>query len=153
MITNNSFIPEKFLLFFDCNSQEDVDYVKHIIERTNIPSDSLYNVSVDKFNEGISPGIFAETMYARGTSVYGTRYGHYSKGFNDGWMMMCADYTILVFSNNGDLIIDLAQEIGHPVNMQRDNRKYATIIADAIKDYRENGGPVNIAIDIDELCL
>ena len=68
-------------------------------------------------------------------------------------MMRCADYSVLVFSNSGDLIVDLAQEIGHPMNIQRDNEKYAKIIADAIKDYRENGGPADIAIDIDDLCL
>ena len=152
MITNNSFVPEKFLLFFDCDSQDDVDYVKRTIERTNTPGDRLYNASIDKFKEVICPSIFAEDMYANGTEVRGLRYGH-GESYNDGWMMRCAEYSILVFSNSGDLIIDLAQEIGHPVNMQRDNRKYATIIADAIKDYRENGRLVDIAIDIDELYL
>ena len=152
MITNNLYVPEKFLLFFDCNSKEDADRVKSIVERTNIPSDSLYNASINKFRETLSPGVFAEEMYARGTSIYGTRYG-FSESYEDYWMMRCADYTILVFSNSGDLIIDLAQEIGRPMNIQRDNEKYAKIIADAIKNYRENGGPVDIAIDIDELCL
>ena len=152
MITNNSLVPEKFLLFFDCNSQNDVDYIKRTIERTNTPSDSLYNASIDKFRETMSPGVFAEEMYARGTSVYGTRYGC-SESYEDYWMMRCADYSVLVFSNSGDLIIDLIQEIGHPMNIQRDNEKYAKIIADAIKDYRENGRPVDIAIDIDDLCL
>ena len=152
MITNNSIVPEKFLLFFDCNSQEDVDYVKQTIERTNTPGDNLYNASVNKFREVMSGGIFAEEMYARGTSVYGTRYG-FSEKYEDYWMMRCADYSVLVFSNSGDLIVDLAQEIGHPMNIQRDNEKYAKIIADAIKDYRENGGPADIAIDIDDLCL
>ena len=152
MITNNSIVPEKFLMFFDCNSQEEVNEVKHIIERTNTPDDSLYNASVNKLREVKCGGIFDETMYARGTSVYGTRYG-YSEKYDDYWMMRCADYSILVFSNSGDLIIDLAQEIGHPMNIQRDNEKYAKMIADAIKDYRKNGGPVDIASDIDELCL
>ena len=152
MITNNSIVPEKFLLFFDCNSQNDVDYVKQTIERTNTPSDSLYNASINKFRETMSPGVFAEKMYARGTSVFGTRYG-FNESYDDYWMMRCADYTVLVFSNSGDLIIDLAQEIGHPMNIQRDNEKYAKIIADAIKNYCENGGPVDLTIDIDDLCL
>lgn len=152
MITNNSFVPEKFLLFFDCNSQDDVDYVKRTIERTNTSGDELYNTSIDKFRWVMSPGVFAEDMHATNTGVYGVRYG-IGESYNDEWMMRCADYSILVFSNCGDLIIDLAQEIGHRVNRQRDNRKYAIIIADAIKDYRENGGPINIAIDIDDLCL
>lgn len=152
MITNNSFIPEKFLLFFDCNSQDDVDYVKRTIERTNTPSDELYNASIDKFREVMSPGVFAEDMYANSYSVHGVRYG-IGESYQDDWLMRCADYTVLVFSNCGDLIIDLAQEIGHSMSMQRDNAKYAKIIADAIKDYRENGGPINIAIDIDDLCL
>lgn len=152
MITNNSIVPEKFLLFFDCNSQDDVDYVKRTIERTNTPSDSLYNASINKFRETMSPGIFDETMYAKGTSIYGTRYG-LDESYNDYWMMRCADYSVLVFSNSGDLIVDLAQEIGHPMNIQRNNEKYAEIVADAIKNYRENGRSVDIAIDIDDLCL
>lgn len=152
MITNNHFIPEKFLLFFDCNSQDDVDYVKRTIERTNTPGDSLYNASINKFREVMCPGIFAEDMYASGTGVCGVRYGS-GESYNDEWLMRCADYSILVFSNSGDLIVDLIQEIGHPANIQRDSRKYATIIADAIKNYRENGGPIDIAIDIDDLCL
>lgn len=152
MITNNSYIPETFLLFFDCDSQDDVDYVKRTIERTNTPSDSLYNASIDKFKEIMTPGIFAEDMRADGTSICGVRYGH-GEGYNGGWMMRCASYSILVFSNSGDLIIDLVQEIGHPVNIQRNNMMYARLIDEAIKDYRKNGGPINIAIDIDELCL
>ncbi len=152
MITNNSYIPEKFLLFYDCNSQDDVDYVKRTIERTNTPGDELYNTSIDEFRKVMSPGVFAEDMHASGTGVQGVRYS-WNESYIDEWMMRCADYSILVFSNNGDLIIDLAKEIGHPVNMQRDNRKYAKIIADAIKDYRENGRPIDIAIDIDDLCL
>lgn len=152
MITNNSIVPEKFLLFFDCNSQDDVDYVKRTIERTNTPGDELYNASIDKFKSVMSPGVFAEDMYATSTGVCGVRYG-WGESYNDEWMMRCAEYTILVFSNSGDLIVDLAKEIDHPANMHRDSRKYAKIIADAIKDYRENGGPVDIAIDIDDLCL
>lgn len=152
MITNNSYIPEKFLLFFDCNSEDDVDYVKEKIERTNTPGDRLYNASIDKFREVMSPGVFAEDMCANSYSVHGVRYG-IGESYQDDWLMRCADYTVLVFSNCGDLIIDLAQEIGHSMSMQRDNAKYATIIADAIKNYRENGGPINIAIDIDDLCL
>ena len=100
----------------------------------------------------MSPGVFAEDMHANSYSVYGVRYG-FGESYQDDWLMRCANYTILVFSNNGDLIIDLAQEIGHSMNMQRDNANYAKIIADAIKNYRENGGPVDIAIDIDDLCL
>jgi len=152
MITNNYIVPEKFLLFFDCNSQDDVDYVKRTIERTNTPGDSLYNASIDKFKEEMYPGIFAEDMSASDTGVRGLRYG-WGESYNDEWMMRCAEYTILVFSNNGDLIVDLAKEIGHSANMQRDSRKYAKIIADAIKNYRETGGPVDIAIDIEDLCL
>jgi hypothetical protein len=152
MITNNYIVPEKFLLFFDCNSQDDVDYVKRTIERTNTPGDELYDASIDKFRWVMSPGVFAEDMYANGTGVRGVRYGS-GESYNDEWMMRCAEYSILVFSNCGDLIIDLAQEIGHSVRIQRDNVKYAKIIADAIKDYRENGRPIDIAIDIEDLCL
>jgi len=155
MITNNSnnpSVPEKFLLFFDCNSQGDIDDVKYAIERTNTPGDRLYNTGIDKFKEVQNAGVFGEKMYARGTSIYGTRYG-YNESYEDDWMMRCADYSILVYSNCGDLVIDLAQEIGHPMNIQRDNTKYAKIIAAAIKDYRENGGPINIAIELDELYL
>ena len=152
MITNNSIVPEKFLLFFDCNSPDDVEYVKRTIERTNTPGDELYNTNIDKFRWVMSPGVFAEDMHASGTGVHGVRYGC-GESYNDEWMMRCAEYTILVFSNSGDLIVDLAKEIGHSANMQRDSRKYAKIIADAIKDYRENGRPIDIAIDIDDLCL
>ena len=157
MIKNIRDIPEKFLLFYDCNSPAEAAYVKKLVASTNEPGNRLYNIDAASFFNETGYGIFNEEVRANNGSVYADRYSYDGSATgSDYWSMTCAGHTILVFSNSGDLIVDLYEKIGHDTRDARDNRDiylYAKIIVDAVKDYREGLTFDNNILDLDDIIL
>lgn len=154
MIKNIRDIPEKFLLFYDCNSPAEADYVKKLVASTNEPGNRLYNIdAVSFFNEN-GYGIFNEEVRANNGRVCADRYSYDGTACgDDDWRMTCAGHTILVFSNSGDLIVDLYEKIGHDARDNRNTYLYAKIIVDAVKDYLEGLTFDNNILDLDDIIL
>lgn len=166
-------IPENFLLFCDCDNKEEADNVKFSIKCSTDPNNNLYNIDILSFIKFLStqyhctPGIFGEKIIAAGDRICGVRYVDEIMSsedsiipfYDDSWVMWCARHTILVFSNNGDLIVDTAEKFkeftektGKTIDNRAKYNMYAEIITKEINEYYKFSKESEITL-IDDIIL
>ena len=130
-------------------------------ERFKIAKESDKKELITRFAYYNSCGLFnMEGITANSGSITGIRFAGNDNAMPDCWYTTCAGYTILVFSQTGDLIIDLAEKLGHGTragNITRvgtieDDALYAKLIVDAIKEYRDSLTFDN-TLDLDDIIL
>ena len=157
-IRDCEYLLENLFFISDCHSKSMAEERK---VRFKIVKESEKKESITNFAYRNSSGLFnMEGIAAKAASITGIRLDFQGKAMPGCWYTTCAGYTILVFSQTGDLIIDLAEKLGHGTragNITRvgtieDDALYAKLIVDAIKEYRDSLTFDN-TLDLDDIIL
>lgn len=150
-------VPDKFLLIFDADTSIQANIIRRLIDKTKVSTAEYYNIGIYEFcnilnRNSLSYGVFEENMAVGSGCIKGSRYwiSHHGEKYNDEWFMSCAGYSILVFSNSGDLIIDVAKELGHSIIEHKEKREkiIPELIVSAIKQYTNTD-----YVDLDDIIM